>query len=169
MATIDYPLINGVRHDFSSVRFKLRGVPVTGISAVNYSARKEPGKVYGTSSRLLGKTPGVVDFSASVTVYENEWAYITAALAIPSAAGAAGLMTESFDIIVQYVTGNASLTTDTLVGCTITEIGASHSQGNSPLVRQITLQPMNIKFNGANVLNEAQLTPLNFILPSPGQ
>jgi hypothetical protein len=74
MATpIPYALINGVRHSFASLTFKLDGQEFVGFSKVDYSRKRERGMPYGPNPDALGKTRGQNKYTFKVTVYTAEF------------------------------------------------------------------------------------------------
>jgi hypothetical protein len=153
MATIPYPLINGTKHDFTSIRAEINGIKIFGISAIDYTIAKPVSDVYGTSSMRLGRTRGQLKFTGSLTLYETEFAALTQSLAVVNEA----LMEKEFLIIVQYSDGGLPLITDQLIGCMITNIGHSHSQGNNALVVKLELDIDEITLNGVRMLDSKGL------------
>ena len=72
MATIPQPLINGVRHEYSSCEFKFNGRIFTGVKSVNYGIELAPSLVYGASPAPLGLTRGVLTPNADFEMLHAE-------------------------------------------------------------------------------------------------
>jgi hypothetical protein len=70
MAT--YPLVNDIAHDYSCVEIDLGGVIYTGITAISYSQKLEPGAVMGTSAQKLARTRGSHSADGSMTMNLQE-------------------------------------------------------------------------------------------------
>lgn len=154
MSLISYPLINGVRHDFSSIRASIGTFNIFGITAVDYTIAKPVGDVYGTSAQRLGRTRGQLKVTGSLTMYQTEFAALTQMLGASSYA----LMETEFPMIVQYRDGGVEqLITDTLSGCLITNIGNSHSSGNNALVVKLDLDINEVMLNGVRMLSSTGL------------
>jgi hypothetical protein len=68
--------------------------------------------------------------------------------------GAGGaLLQAQFTIVCAYVPrGVGTLTTDTLIGCTLTEIDKGYSQGNEPLAEKFSFKYLNQLDNGVPLL-----------------
>lgn len=145
---ISYPLINGTRHEWSSIELKLNGKIYVGVSSINYSAKLEPTKVYGVSPEPIGRTRGVYSAEGSIEMYLAEY---NALLTDLSALG--GLMEVSFDAVVAYSEADFDVITDEVIGCRIKNIDASQSQGADPLKRKLDLDIMKIKFGGFENVN----------------
>lgn len=146
---IQYPLINGVRHSWSSVEIEIGGLKFGGFTEVNYSAKLDGVYVRGQGSTPIAQTTGLGEFSADVTYLLAEMDQFLATLQN-------GFMTASFNMIVQYTNEgyldtSMPVITDTISGCRITELSAAASNGSGdPLVRKATLKPMGMLFNGIN-------------------
>ena len=69
---IPYPMVQGVRHDHSSLDIKLNGISTIGIKSIDWSDSLEPGKVYGTSAQKYGETRGVQDATGSLELWLAE-------------------------------------------------------------------------------------------------
>lgn len=148
-STIQYPLINGVRHSFSSVELRLAGQIFVGFKSVNYSRKRGRTTVFGNSPDPLGKTRGKNEYSGDCELYLAEWNAFQAQLG-------AGYGDVFFDVVVQYSENGFDTLTDTLRGCTMDSTDASNGEGTDPTVRKFDLGPLKILFNGVDDLE----TPL---------
>lgn len=142
---IAFPLINGVRHEWSSAELKIKEKIYQGIKEVSYNDKLEPTKVYGVHAQPIGRTRGVYSAEGSITVYLEEYDLIINDLGD-------GFMEVPFDIVSAFTETNVRSVTDTLVGCRFKGNDHSMSQGADPLVRKIDLDIMFILWNGKSGL-----------------
>jgi hypothetical protein len=146
---ISYPLLNGVRHSFSSIELKINGVIYQGFKSINYNRTRTRGMARGNSPDPLGKTRGENEYKADCELYLAEWNLLQAGLG-------AGYGDVSFTVICSYTENGFDVITDELQGCTLDDSDAANSQGVDPTVRKCTLSPIKILFNGIDDLE----TPL---------
>lgn len=148
---IEYPLVNGERHDFAALEIEIQTPDgpkrFKGFKAVNYSIALEPGMVRGTGARKIGRTRGEATEEGSLEMYLAEWDELRAALGD-------GYMRAVFDISVTYGAEGVLVTTDQLVGCRIKKVDKSHSQGADGLVAKLDLDIMKIFENGVDPIGE---------------
>lgn len=142
---IAYPLINGVRHSFSSIELKLNGQIFLGFRSINYSRTRSRSFARGNSPDPLGKTRGENEYSADCEVYLAEWNLFQSQLG-------AGYGDVFFQVLVTYTENGFDSIQDVLNGCTMDSTEASNSQGPDPLVRKFNLSPVKILFNGIDDL-----------------
>lgn len=148
---IEYPLVQGERHDFAQIEVEI-DTPAgpkrfKGFKAINYKVALKPGEVRGTAARKLGRTRGEATEDGSLEMYLAEWDELRAALGD-------GYMRKSFNITVTYGADGVPVTTDSLEGCRIEEVDKSHSQGADGLVAKLTLNIMKILENGLDPIGE---------------
>ena len=144
---IQYPLINGVRHEFASVELKLAGTIFVGVKSIEYSRKRERTKPYGTHPDPLGKTRGKNSYDGSIDLYLAEWnAFVMNQL------GGAGYGDVIFPIFVTYSENGFDTITDQLIGCTLDTSEAKASDGTEALTRKFDLSPIKILFNGVDDL-----------------
>ena len=78
---ISYPLINGVRYDFSSVELNFNGlIQRAGIKALSYKHSLTPGELRGNRPQLVGRTRGKYEASASFEMFKLEYQSFIAAI-----------------------------------------------------------------------------------------
>lgn len=154
---IQYPLINGTRHEWSSIEIKLDGITYVGVSSINYSDKLEPQKVRGTHPKPIGRTRGEYDAEGSIELYIAEAAVFRKALA--DKVGGNGYKEVAFDIVVQYGESEFDTITDTVVGARIKTDAGGGAKGPDPLATKWDLDVMNILWNGIDSL----------INPNPGE
>jgi hypothetical protein len=150
-ASIPYPLLNGVRHDWSSIECRF-GQPVNqvflAIKALNYKRTRTRGEVRGNHPDPLAKTRGTNAYTADIELPLSE-AQLLMALLNNSANGYGDVF---FQLVVSYTENAFTTITDTLIGCTLDEYDASQAQGPEPLMRKFQLNPLKITFAGVDDL-----------------
>jgi hypothetical protein len=146
MPTIPLPLVNGVRHCYSSVELKIRSIPYVGIKSINYAWKISRAKVFGTHPTPIARTRGTLEVTGDVELYLEEYNAILTELG-------SGFTQVAFPIVVTYSETGLSTIVDTLLGVTLDEGGASQSQGNDALTRKLTLNILDIRLNGLNPID----------------
>jgi len=149
-----FPLINGVKYDYSSVEILIGGVRFQGVKSIDYSAQLEPGMAYGTSAQPAGRTRRQYSAEGSIEIYKADYADLLTLLT----AGGQGYMEQSFPIIVTY--GEelpAILMTDVLQGCRLKKNAHAGSEGSDPLVVKCDLSVMYLLENGKSPLTNLKL------------
>jgi hypothetical protein len=141
--TTKFPRVGGVAPDFSSITIYIRGKPFIGVTAIDYSATREPGKLKGTSPRVLARTRGEITFSGSMTLNREDAAELRKQLG-------PGYMEVDFDITVTYKYKGGTLTEDKITGACITEDSDSNSSGTDPLQTEFTLDILEITKSGVS-------------------
>lgn len=134
-----YPMINGVRHDFSSIEVVFGPHILIGFKSVNYSRTRTRTMVYGTSPDPLGKTRGKNEYKADCEMLLSEFDLVSA---LP------GYGDIPFTMVVTYSTNGIDTVADVLINCTIDSTDASNAEGADPTVRKIELNPTKILFGG---------------------
>lgn len=138
---IPIPLINGVRHGYSSIELKLAGQIFIGFKSINYSFTRTRADVYGNHPSPIAKTRGTLAFKADCEIYLAEWNLFQSQLG-------KGWGEVAFSVLVTHGETGFDTIVDELVGCHVDGVDASNSQGNDPLVRKLDLNPINILYNG---------------------
>lgn len=143
------PLINGVRHSWSSVSVKVAGLTIGGITEVNYAPKLEAAVVRGAGPLPIAHTTGQASYTADMTMLLQEANDLIAALG-------AAWMTAMFDVEVGYsdegyTASGVGTYTDMIKRCRITEFSVAASNGSADaLVRKFTLLPLELLINGTN-------------------
>ncbi len=145
---IPYPLVNGVRHSWSSVSITVAGLTYGGVTEVNYESTLEPGITKGAGPLIIGFTTGAVSMTADFTILQEEWGQLQTSLG-------AGFMTAFFDVEVTignegYVESAMSTFVDGYKG-RISKLGAAMSSGSADaLVRKVSIAPIEMRYNGVS-------------------
>lgn len=134
-----YPLLNGVKHDFTSIEVVFGPHILIGFKSVNYSRTRSRSMVYGTSPDPIGKTRGKNEYKADCEIYLAEFDLVTA---IP------GYGDIPFTMVVNYSTNGIDTVTDVLLNCTFDTTDASNAEGTDATVRKVELNPTKILFGG---------------------
>ena len=142
----NYPLINGVKFDWSSIELSMAGGIFTGCSELAYKQTREVGEVYGTGAEKLARTLGQLNADGSVALYRRDEQDFLAKL---TNNGQSGYLDTSFDITVIYsATGGDGTLTDKCIGCVITELDISGSAGTDHVMVTCTLDIMRVELGG---------------------
>jgi len=143
-APIPYPLIQGHRYSFASIEAVFNGLKILGFTSISYEDSLEPGKVYGSAPQKIGRTRGKADPKCEVEMLKLEWEQFKLTLGV----GGVGFGETAFDIVVVYAElPYAPVTTDTIVGCRITNVKDASQDGTDPSKVTLTIDPMTILHN----------------------
>jgi len=142
----NYPLINGVKFDWSSIEISLSGGIFTGCTELAYKQTREVGEVYGTGAEKLARTLGQLNADGTIAMYRREFQDF---LALLTNNGQSGYLDTSFDITATYsAPGGDGTLTDKCIGCVITEPDISSTQGTDPIMVTCTLDIMRVELGG---------------------
>ncbi len=139
-----YPLINGVRFDFSSVELNFDGTRFSGVKEISYKDGLEPGEVRGNRAQLIGRTRGTYSAEGSLTLFKSEFQQLISQIAIKGV----GWAEASFDAVIIYSEASSPLIKDVLLGCRLKTAEDSGGEGGEPLVTKCDLHILAIKRNG---------------------
>ena len=76
MATVDrngIPLVNGVLYGWAEVLVAIAGVPLTGITSVEYADKQEVTNKYGAGRYPVGRGLGRISSEAKITLSRRLW------------------------------------------------------------------------------------------------
>lgn len=128
------PLINGINYSWANVKLVLFGVPVIGITKINYKANQKKDDNYGMGTDPTSRGYGNKEYGGSITLYREEWQSIIAA-----APNRDPLGIPPFDIqVVMQKTGQQP-TEDVLRSCEFLEDPFTVSQGDTKVLVEIPL------------------------------
>lgn len=128
------PLINGINYSWANITLTLFGVPVVGITKIEYKRKQKKENNYGAGSQPVSRGYGNYEYEGSIEIYTDELKRIIAAapkrdlLAIPP-----------FDIQVTFSGTGVLAEKDVLRSCEFTEEGLSASQGDTKLMVSLPL------------------------------
>lgn len=72
-------LINGVNYSWSNISLILFGVPVVGITSIDYSRKQKKENNYGAGSQPVSRGYGNYEYEGSIELYLDTWKGIIAA------------------------------------------------------------------------------------------
>lgn len=149
MAAEDILFINGAAHSHASCKIYLAGdpVPYTGVKAVNYSHKLEPGEFRGTNLAITRRTAGEYSCDGDIEMRIDEADRLITNLGD-------GWMMIPIRVTVTRVEAGMTTIVDELYGVRLTESGTSSSEGKDATTRKFKMHPILIVENG--------------ILPFPG-
>lgn len=148
---ISYPLINGVRHGFSSIELKIKDQIFIGFKSINYSVTRSRAKVMGNHPDPIGWTRGENEYKADCELYLAEWSLLQSQLG-------KGWGDIPFSVLVTYGENGFDTISDELTGCHLDGTDISNGQGSDALIRKVDLNPLKIILNGLDN-NEFPLAP----------
>ncbi len=108
MSDLQYPLINGVRYSWASVKVNIGPVQFLGCKSINFNEKLDPTKIHGTSQNILGATAGQYDADGDAEFYQQEADVIVAALGV-------GWGNRPLTITVQYQDDGQPTVTKTII------------------------------------------------------
>lgn len=158
-----YPLINGVRYDYSCITNLSNGLPIIGITEINFSQELAPGEVYGTLPQKIGETRGQLKVEASFTILQFEFDNLIEQLCILNGTPGSGYMEARFDWGVQYQASMngfpGPLIQDVLRGCKIKKHDHAYKTGGDPLSEKVDLSLFYILKNGRAPIGIGSVPP----------
>lgn len=129
------PLINGTNYSWPAIKLVLFGVPVVGITKIDYKTKQKKENNYGQGAQPISRGYGNVECEGSIEIYTEEWKRIIAA-----SPGRDPLAIPPFDIQVLYGSNAvAPDQKDVLRFVEFMENPLSASQGDTKLVVTIPL------------------------------
>lgn len=127
-------LVNGINYSWVNITFNLFGVPVTGITKIEYKRSQKKDNNYGAGSQPVSRGYGNYEYEGSIELYTDEWKRIIAAspnrdpLSIPP-----------FDIQVVFAGAGIAADKDVLRAVEFKEDPLSSSQGDTKILCTIPL------------------------------
>lgn len=155
MAQIQYPLINGIRYDFSSVEIAVGARLFNGVKSLKYSQTLKPGKVRGNRAQVIGRTRGILDADGGLELYRLEFQDLIAVLA--QLRPGVGFMEAVFDITATYSEAGQPVTQDVLQGCRITKHDHDGKEGEEASTVNMDLDIMLVLPGGVAPIGGKQL------------
>jgi hypothetical protein len=151
--TVTYPLVNGIRYDFSAIQLLASGVPLPGVNAINYSQELKGGEIRQNSPQLLGMTRGQLKCTASLDIYEDEYQNLLIAVCALNGTPGSGFMEARFDVQVLKQDGTGlnigPLYADVIKGFKIGKVDHAYKSGPEGLLTKVESdQPFYIIENG---------------------
>jgi hypothetical protein len=136
------PLINGVLHSWASIQVAIQGVPLTGITSIEYEDKQEVVNKYGAGRYPVGRGLGRITPSAKITLYLDE----VSALQAKSSTGRLQDL-GMFDILVGYLHPTSGLITyDKIRNCHFGDNSRKIKEGDTDIQVELELVPSHIEW-----------------------
>lgn len=133
------PLINGVEYGWADIVSAINGVPITGITAIDYEDKQEVTNNHGAGRYPVSRGKGRITCSAKITLYMSE------VLTIQRQAPNGRLQDIApFDIEVCYLPDNGIICIDKIRNCQFTENSRKWKEGDTKQEVELTLLPSHI-------------------------
>lgn len=127
------PLINGVNYSWSNIKLVLFGVPVVGITSIEYKIKQKKDNNYGMGVEPISRGYGNKEYEGKITLYREEWNKII------SAAAGEPLALDFFDIQVTFSGTRVAPQLDVLRACEFLEDPLTVGQGDTKIMVEIPL------------------------------
>ncbi len=159
---LQYPLINGVKYDWSSISLAIGTLAVPGpigFKSLRYKWDRKPKMVRGIGhAQPVARTRGPVTFEGDWEMWTADDAALIAALQDlqepdPDTGTIPGLSEWTFDVQVSYRDYGQPLTVDTLVAVNLIGGEASLTDGEDATSKKRPLSMMRILENGIEVVS----------------
>lgn len=137
------PLVNGMLCSWADIVVLVGGVPVTGITGVEYSDQQEIVNKYGAGRYPVGRAKGRITPGAKLILYQEE----VQALSRQSPNGRLQDL-PPVDIIVQYIPDSGILVTDKIRNCHFTGNARKWKEGDTGQEVELELVPSHIEWGG---------------------
>lgn len=133
-------LVNGRAYDFTQITAVVLGVPLAGVSAINYTEEQEKVNNMGQGNRPVSRGKGPIDSFGSLEISMND------VEAIRDAAPSGSLLqVPMFDIVVVF--GNPQKpVTHVLKNCEFLNDGVESTQGDTDIRRTFDIVISNVKY-----------------------
>jgi len=129
------PLINGVNYSWANIKVILFGVPVVGITKIEYKTKQKKDNNYGAGYEPVSRGYGNKEYEGSIELYTDELKRI-----INAAPNRDAMAIPPFDITVLFETGvGVQVAQDVLLACEFTEEGLTAAQGDTKLLVTLPL------------------------------
>lgn len=136
------PLINGVLYSWAEVVVTIAGVPVTGITAIEYGDKQDVSNRYGAGRYPVGRSKGRITSSGKMTLYLEEIEAIQRT--VPN-----GRLQDValFDVQVSYLKEEGSpIVIDRVRNCTMLDNMRKLKEGDTGVEVEVELLPSHIEW-----------------------
>lgn len=128
------PIINGINYSWANVTLTLFGVPVIGITKIEYKRKQKKDNNYGAGSQPVSRGYGNYEYEGSIEIYTDEWKRIIAA-----SPNRDPLLIAPFDIQVVFAGRGITAEKDVLKSCEFMEDNFTINQGDTKSVITVPL------------------------------
>lgn len=122
-------LVNGVNYSWGNISFVVFGRVIKGITEVSYDKDQKKENNYGAGTEPVSRGIGNAEYSASITIYRDEWLGI-----IALAPNQDPTQIPAFDIPVVFGGTRVVAQTDILQACEFTKDSLKATQGETKLL-----------------------------------
>ena len=129
-------LINGVNYSWADVKLVLFGIPVVGITHIEYGIKQKKENNYGMGTKPISRGYGNEEPTAKITVYKDYWLNVILA---PNTPSNNPLYIPMFDIQVVYGSSRVAAHLDILASAEFTDDALKVSQGDSKILIELPL------------------------------
>lgn len=136
------PLVNGMLYSWADIVTAISGVPVTGITGIEYVDDQEVVNKYGAGRHPVGRAKGRITPSAKITLYQEE----VEALQRQAPNGRLQDIAP-FDIIVTYIPDSGIVTVDKIRNCQFKSNSRKWKEGGTGQEVELDLVPSHIEWN----------------------
>ena len=136
------PFVNGKLYDWADIVLTLAGVPVTGITAIEYKDEQDVTVKYGAGRYPVGYAKGRITATGKITLLQEE------VEAIQRQAPNGRLQDLApFDITVSYLPDTGIVSKDRLRNCMFKNNGRTWKEGDTGQEVELELVLSNIEWN----------------------
>jgi len=133
-------LINGQAYDYTQIIMSVLGVPVAGVTSINYTEEQEKTNNYGAGNRPVSRGRGAIEASGSIELSMNEVEALRDA-----APDGSMLKIPPFEITVVYL-NLQKVVTHKLKNVEFTNDGVETSQGDTDIRRTFDIVMSDVKY-----------------------
>lgn len=135
------PMINGMLCSWADVTVLIAGVPVTGITGIEYAENQEVVNKYGAGRYPVGRAKGRISPEGKLILYQEEVQAIQA-----QAPGGRIQDIAPFDIIVTYIPDSGIIKTDKLRNCQFSGNARKWKEGDTGQAVELPLVMSHIEW-----------------------
>lgn len=136
------PMVNGMLYSWADIVCAISGVPLTGITAIEYGEKQDVTNVYGAGRYPVGRAKGRITPSAKITLLQEEVEAIQA-----QAPGGRIQDIAPFDITVSYLPETGIVRTDKIRSVQFTENSRGWKEGDTGKEVELELVPSHIEWS----------------------
>lgn len=128
------PLINGINYSWANISLTLFGVPVVGITKIEYKRKQKKENNYGAGAQPVSRGYGNFEYEGSIELYLDEWNRI-----IQASPNRDPLLIAPFEIQVVYSGRGILAEKDVLKAVEFKEDDFKANQGDTKLMVTVPL------------------------------
>lgn len=136
-------MINGNEYAWEDIVVAIAGRPVTGITDIKYSNKRNIDLIYGAGANPHTHGRGKKEPSAEITIFQSEFEALQAGLP----AGTDLTDVAPFPIAVNYAVAGQAGITDVIESCRVESWEKGIKTGDGQMTIALKLKPLRIKLN----------------------